>query len=733
MSLKWKLMIPFLLLAFIGTSTLTFIGLTSQQNLIEQGEKKEIRHYYHHFLNRLNQKKIEALSLATMIAEIPEVQKLLAERDRAALNDLLVNTFIRLKTDFNIEQFHFHIPPATSFLRLHSPDKFGEDMRIYRQTIMDAGRRYRSVSGLEEGQTGLGLRGVAPVFHDGEMVGTVEIGHAFGQAFLKQLHGTWGVDWALFQLTGSETYRLLARAGKKERVFYAETRQKHARIKEPTILIAPRNYAERAVVLSPVKDYSGKVVAILEINTDRSAIQEKLLQTRNLMFAVGFVGIALSFLLTYLVVDLFLRPIKSIVKEAQDIALERRESRLESRPANEIGTLTQALNIMLDALKSRRKAIEEHARTLEGRVRQRTSDLVASEEKYRTLVENVPLIVYRVLPDGTTEFINSYLTERLGYTIEEAVGDRLFWREKMLAGDEQADDDFFDICFQKGKECRAERLVKHKSGRPLTFIDHAIPTKDETGIVQWVDGIMVDISELKKLQERALASEEIRILGEISARVAHEIRNPLVTTGGFARRLRDALPENNPHRKLAQIIVDEVSRLEGFLKILLSSIKPFDLSLGKVDLNHLLESWVHELDRLLKAKGIEVVKELTPDIPVIQADNDKLTQAFESILKHAIVSMPEGEKLLLGTSLVDEQVVVTLEHPYSNLREEELEQFFFPHTGNDQKLSILDLPLSKIIIHRHGGKIDLFQKKPDILAMRIEFPTTVTTDEWGVV
>ena len=129
------------------------------------------------------------------------------------------------------------------------------------------------------------------------------------------------------------------------------------------------------------------------------------------MLGLGLAGTLLSFTFTYLVIMFFIRPLKEIVGEAQDIALGKRESRLEPKAGDEIGSLTQALNTMLEALKKRRTEIENYAKTLEKRVQQRTADLVASEEKYRTLVENVPLVVYRVLRNGTTEFVNSYMSE----------------------------------------------------------------------------------------------------------------------------------------------------------------------------------------------------------------------------------------------------------------------------------------------------------------------------------
>jgi hypothetical protein len=71
LSLKWKLLIPFLFFAFVGTTSLTTIGLTSQQRLIIEEEKKSLLHYHHRFLEEVEQKGTQAMSLARMIAENP--------------------------------------------------------------------------------------------------------------------------------------------------------------------------------------------------------------------------------------------------------------------------------------------------------------------------------------------------------------------------------------------------------------------------------------------------------------------------------------------------------------------------------------------------------------------------------------------------------------------------------------------------------------------------------------
>jgi nitrogen-specific signal transduction histidine kinase len=76
-------------------------------------------------------------------------------------------------------------------------------------------------------------------------------------------------------------------------------------------------------------------------------------------------------------------------------------------------------------------------------------------------------------------------------------------------------------------------------------------------------------------------------------------------------------------------------------------------------------------------------------------------------------------------------LAITLRHKLSHLSDEDLEQFFFPHIEEEPESTVLDLPLSKIIIHRHGGKVDLQREDDNILTMRIEFPLKGAVDGGG--
>ncbi|MFC1840597.1 histidine kinase dimerization/phospho-acceptor domain-containing protein, partial [Thermodesulfobacteriota bacterium] len=214
---------------------------------------------------------------------------------------------------------------------------------------------------------------------------------------------------------------------------------------------------------------------------------------------------------------------------------------------------------------------------------------------------------------------------------------------------------------------------------------------------------------------------EIRTLGEISARMAHEIRNPLSAAGGFARRLRESL-DDDQNKKLADIIVEEVAKLEEFVKGLLATITPFDLSYSEIDLNKVILDPIINLKHLLKSRGLEVITVLDSGLPRFQADYERIQQAIENIVKHAAVSAPQEENITISSSTDGQKAVVEISHRVLHLSDDDIEQFFFPHIEPKIEESVLDLPLAKIIIHRHGGKIDLARDEENVLNMTIEVP-----------
>lgn len=144
------------------------------------------------------QQQLHDLSLAVQTLTVnQEMVKLFAKRKRQALFDLLQDYYDRhLKTEYDIAQFQFHLPPATSFLRLHQPKEFGDDLSAFRHTVVLANQQQKPVVGLEVGRAGPGTRVVFPIAYQGKHVGSVELGVGIHK-ILKNLHDTFGTQYAV--------------------------------------------------------------------------------------------------------------------------------------------------------------------------------------------------------------------------------------------------------------------------------------------------------------------------------------------------------------------------------------------------------------------------------------------------------------------------------------------------------------------------------------------------------
>jgi hypothetical protein len=121
-SLKLKLLIPFLFFAFASTTILTIISLSSQQNLIKKEEMSLLLQHYRLFLDRLDQKQSQAISIASSFADIPEIGRLLNEDNREALNNYITPIYQNLKENQGISELYLHRPPGIPFLRLYNPE-----------------------------------------------------------------------------------------------------------------------------------------------------------------------------------------------------------------------------------------------------------------------------------------------------------------------------------------------------------------------------------------------------------------------------------------------------------------------------------------------------------------------------------------------------------------------------------------------------------------------------------
>ncbi len=380
---------------------------------------------------------------------------------------------------------------------------------------------------------------------------------------------------------------------------------------------------------------------------------------------------------------------------------------------NESGEIIGSVGILSD--------ISEYKRA-EALVRQRTADLIESEEKYRTLVENVPLVVYRMGASGEVLFVNQFVEELFGYGPEEILQDPSLWTENLYGEDRVRVAELRRRSAAEGKEFITEYRVRHKKGHMVYVIDQAIPSFSADGRVNTMDGIIMDVTGRVKLQEDLVRTEGLKTISEVSERLAHEIRNPLVSAGGFARRLLSSMGPEDPNRPKVEIIVKEVGRLELILRMILSYIQPVELHHAMTDLNRLIQDVVESLQGELDERAARVDLHLHEPQSEAWVDPKQMQRVLENLLRAALSQMPVGSSLAILTSEHEGLFTLTMRYPAQHMAPDDVDHYFYPFTTFQKAHAIVDLPTSKILVEKHGGTIQANLEGPGRLLIQMALP-----------
>jgi PAS domain S-box-containing protein len=724
LGLKWKLIWAFLFLSFAGTTVLVWIAFRSQEALIHLSERRALESNYQRLLQNLQDKRDSALSLAWTVAQDPHVKQFLAAGDRRALLEHLRPTYQRLHGDFGVGQIHFHVPPATSFLRIHRPDQHGDEMAAFRATILHVIRTGEPAGGLEWGRTGYGIRGVVPVLLHGKLTGTVEVGFSLGEAFVRSFRAQTGCHITLYVKDVEGGEEPLALTTTLERAPALASARFDAFRESPAPELRMPMPTERGVsgLLGPVHDFSGRLVAVSELRVDRRPFLAIMDGFRMEMAAVEAVGLLLAALVVWGLVTRFLAPIREMVQGAAEIVAGER-LHMPVRGRDEMSRLARALNSMVGYLEASRQRAKDYAQNLEQEVQRRTRELRLSEERYRTLVDQVPLVVFQMTPDRRLRFINSHVWEMLGVEPSELLNVPEALDRFVHAEDRERVREGFRVAVAAGSDWVGEYRMETPQGRLLHVREHAVSAKDEDGRVIRVDGILVDLTDQRRLQEKTVQAEELRTLGEISARLAHEIRNPLTSIGGLSRRTLRDLPEDHRARRWVQGIVTEVERLETILQMILSYIQPGEVQLEPGDLRPLLAGLMEELAPEFLARGRRLNWETPPCLPTLLLDRDQLRRALESVLRHALFSMEENGVLDVAVAPGQEGVHIRCSYASPLLSQDDLDHYFYPFLAQGTPdPALLRLPMARLIVYRHGGVMQVSRAEGQEIVLTVTLP-----------
>jgi two-component system, NtrC family, sensor histidine kinase PilS len=219
-----------------------------------------------------------------------------------------------------------------------------------------------------------------------------------------------------------------------------------------------------------------------------------------------------------------------------------------------------------------------------------------------------------------------------------------------------------------------------------------------------------DITERKKLEQQLLHTERLAAIGEMSAKVAHEIKNPLSSISLNTELLHDEINNYNGGKTkdaedMIQSIMKEVDRLTDISEEYLQFARFPRLELKPASLNDMLIGLTRFLREEMLQRNIVLKENYADDLPEVFLDENQIKQVFFNIIKNSFEAMPEGGKLEISTVVNGNNVGVRISDSGSGIAEEDIQRIFDPFYSNKVDGTGLGLALTKKTIEVHGGEI----------------------------
>ena len=325
-------------------------------------------------------------------------------------------------------------------------------------------------------------------------------------------------------------------------------------------------------------------------------------------------------------------------------------------------------------------------------------------------VENTNEAFVTIDQNHKVVFFNRAAEKIFGYSRDEVMGNDL---DVIMSPDCSRD------------HCTAvERYVKTRVPRRIGHETELLATRktgekfpasisfsvSQMGDTLYFTGIVRDLTETKALEEKIIRAERLAALGQVVAEITHEIKNPLMMIGGFARQLIQQANDEKSLKKL-HIITDEVSRLETLIKELREFYSPRVLNTEEIDLNSLIGE-IYSLvkdDCKQKAIKVELKRESKPII--VQGDQARLKQVFLNLVTNAAEAMENGGNLSIQTRLAGEMAEITIADNGCGIPEKDLEKIYSPFFTTKKHGTGLGLSISKNIIEDHKGSSFSFKSQ----------------------
>ncbi|MCB2225282.1 MAG: HAMP domain-containing histidine kinase [Desulfarculaceae bacterium] len=218
-------------------------------------------------------------------------------------------------------------------------------------------------------------------------------------------------------------------------------------------------------------------------------------------------------------------------------------------------------------------------------------------------------------------------------------------------------------------------------------------------------GFLVDRE--RREARRVKEAENLALLGQAAAAVAHELKTPLIAIGGFAQRIQRDLEPSHPYRGQLNIIVDQVRHMENLLRQMLDYSRSLDLQRRPLALEELLAEVFTLTGSSASEQGVGLASKLPEGGLGLAGDAGRLKQVLINLINNAVQASPQGGEVLVEARRDRDHVIVEVRDHGMGIPDGELEKIFFPFFTTKSGGTGLGLAIARKIVLAHGGHVQV--------------------------
>lgn len=342
-------------------------------------------------------------------------------------------------------------------------------------------------------------------------------------------------------------------------------------------------------------------------------------------------------------------------------------------------------------------------------LREKERGLTRLQVFHENIVHSISSGVFTADAMGCITSFNPAAQEATGYTIADVAGRS--WREVFNWHPSERSDE--PLNGTVSTTTRFEVECKRADGTRL-ILGMTLSPLQEQGMQTGLVGVFKDLTQIRDLEEEMRRKEWLASLGEMSAGMAHEIRNPLGALAGAMQMLRKDAMEDETNRRLMDIVIREATRLDNIITEFLQYARPPALDLAEHDLNKVLAETLDLVQHEARARSkISIVTSLAAGTLMAMVDQDQFRQVFWNMATNAFEAMPDGGQLTISTSCRRVEagerkgnvIEIAFQDTGEGIPRQNLDKIFLPFFTTKKEGSGLGLAAVHRIVDLHGGWI----------------------------